>query len=95
MVLKEINEELSAKAGIYKKDATKITRVLLDIIKDELTDEGVVKIDGFGKFVVTNRPGGKYKNVKTGEMEDYPAYNRVYFYAFKELKERVNDERET
>ena len=63
----DIANELYEKIGISKKEAMDIVELVLDTLKDSLKNGEIVKIAGFGNFVVRNKRERKGRNPKTGE----------------------------
>ena len=53
--------------GISYREAERIVDLVFDLIRDELTQKGTVKLSGFGSFRVLTRKGRVGRNPNTGE----------------------------
>ncbi len=67
MTKADIVSAVYEKVGLSKKEATDIVEIVLDTIKDTLKEGEMVKIAGFGNFVIRNKGARKGRNPKTGE----------------------------
>jgi integration host factor subunit alpha len=63
----DIAELITETAGIQKAEAMEMVEQVLDLIKAMLQEGEVVKIAGFGNFVVRNKGERKGRNPRTGE----------------------------
>lgn len=67
MTKADIVSAVYEKVGLSKKEATDIVETVLDSIKETLKEGEMVKIAGFGNFVIRNKGARKGRNPKTGE----------------------------
>ena len=63
----DITTDLFDKIGISKKEGAEILEIILSTVKEVLKKGEVVKIAGFGNFVVRQKKERKGRNPKTGE----------------------------
>ncbi|MDZ7829429.1 MAG: HU family DNA-binding protein [Halofilum sp. (in: g-proteobacteria)] len=69
-----------------------LARSLVDIIRDALVRDGMVRIHGFGTFRLARMAPRRGINPRTGEPIDIPARNRVLFRPAKALRDRIEPE---
>jgi integration host factor subunit alpha len=86
----DITTELFDKIGISKKEGTEILEIILSTIKDVLKKGEVVKIAGFGNFVVRQKKERKGRNPKTGEEIGITPRKVVTFRPSQVFKKYVN-----
>ena len=86
----DIAAEVYEKLGIPKKDASDILELMLDSIKGELQKGEMVKIAGFGNFVVRHKRARKGRNPKTGEEIGITPRKVVTFRPSQVFKQYVN-----
>ena len=67
MIKADITEMLYEKIGFSKQEATRLTETFFNIMKEALEKEGLVKISGFGNFVVRRKKARRGRNPHTGE----------------------------
>ena len=63
---------------------------VLDVIKDEMREGGVVQLPGFGKFAAVKKAASKGRNPRTGAPINIPEGMRVKFSPGKHLAEAAN-----
>jgi len=85
----EFVDQLAARSGLEKKDASKAVDAALDLIQDTLTGGGDVTFSGFGKFHVTERGARQGVNPRTGEKIEIAAARVPKFSAGAGLKKAV------
>ena len=81
---------LSEKTGASKKSAEETLNVLIDTIKEELSNGGKVQLVGFGTFETRKRAARKGRNPQTGEEMKIAASTVPVFKVGKALKDTVN-----
>lgn len=69
-----------------------LARSLVDVIRDALVRDGMVRIHGFGTFRLARMAPRRGVNPRTGEPIEIPARNRVLFRPAKALRDRVEPE---
>ena len=89
----DIANELYEKIGISKKEALDIVELVLDTLKESLKNGEVVKIAGFGNFVVRNKRERKGRNPKTGEEIGISPRKVVTFRPSHIFKQHVNGQK--
>ena len=67
MTKADIVEQLYERTGVSKQEATRITELFLDIMKETLERGEKVKISSFGNFVVRAKRSRRGRNPQTGD----------------------------
>jgi len=62
----------------------------LEVLKAGIAKEGLVKISGFGNFIVKQKAARKGRNPQTGEEITITPRKILTFKASQVLKERIN-----
>lgn len=86
----DIANEVFEKLGISKKESADILEVILNSIKEVLKKGEMVKIAGFGNFVVRQKRARKGRNPKTGEEIGITPRRVVTFRPSQVFKKFVN-----
>jgi integration host factor subunit alpha len=86
----DIANEVFDKLGISKKESADILEVILNSIKEVLKKGEMVKIAGFGNFVVRQKRARKGRNPKTGEEIGITPRRVVTFRPSQVIKKFVN-----
>jgi integration host factor subunit alpha len=86
----DIAEIITETAGIQKTDSMEMVEQVLDLIKSMLQQGEVVKIAGFGNFVVRNKGERKGRNPRTGEEIAITPRRVVTFRPSQLFKKYVN-----
>ena len=86
----DIAETICETAGVQKTDSMELVEKVLDIIKSMLQKGEVVKIAGFGNFVVRSKGERKGRNPRTGEEIAITPRRVVTFRPSQLLKKYVN-----
>lgn len=81
---------LSAKYGLQQKDALRFVNTMLDVVRDGLHQDRVLKIKGLGTFKVTSVDARESVDVNTGERIVIDGRDKITFAPETALKERVN-----
>ncbi len=84
-------EKLAEETGFTKKDSRTALNSTLDIIQEELEENGEVMFTGFGKFETRPRKATERINPQTGEKIQVPSKVVPAFKAGKTLKEEVKE----
>lgn len=92
MTKADIVSAVYEKVGLSKKEATDIVETVLDTIKETLKEGEMVKIAGFGNFVIRNKGARKGRNPKTGENIEITPRKVVTFKPSMIFKEYVDKE---
>jgi integration host factor subunit alpha len=86
----DIIQHVYEKLGFSKKEAAEIVEAVFDIIKDTLADGEVVKISGFGNFVVKEKRSRRGRNPQTGEEISITARRVLTFKSSQVLRKSIN-----
>ena len=87
----ELVAAIADKTGSSKKAADDSLRALLEVISEELKNDGKVQLVGFGTFEVRKRAARKGRNPQTKEEIKIPASKAPVFKAGKAFKDVVNN----
>lgn len=87
----ELINAIAEKTSVSKKSAENSLNALIEIISEELKNDGKVQLVGFGSFEVRKRAARKGRNPQTGAEMKIPASNSPVFKAGKALKDTVNN----
>lgn len=85
----ELIAEISAKAGITKKDAEKALSAAVETISAALANGDKISVAGLGSFETKVRPARVGRNPKTLETIEIAESRVPAFKASKTLKEKV------
>lgn len=86
----ELIAAIAEKAELSKKDSEAALKAFIDVVTDELKNDGKVQLVGFGTFEVAKRAAREGINPLTKEPMSIPASKVPKFKAGKALKETVN-----
>ena len=86
----DLVNQVSDNTGLSKSDSAKAVDSVLDTITDTLKSGGVVRLVGFGTFLVSKRKATTGRNPQTGAAINIPAANVPKFRPGKALKESLN-----
>jgi integration host factor subunit beta len=86
----DIVEEIANKTNLNKKESFVVVDLIIDNIKNTLSEGKKIEIRGFGSFKVKQRGERMARNPRTGEAVHVPAKLVPYFKPSKLLKERIN-----
>ncbi|MDR1162232.1 MAG: integration host factor subunit beta [Candidatus Accumulibacter sp.] len=73
------------------KDTDLAVKVILDMMRNTLSNGGRIEIRGFGSFALNYRPSRLGRNPKSGEQVEVPEKWVPHFKAGKELRLRVDN----
>jgi integration host factor subunit alpha len=83
-------ENVYLKTGFSKKEAANIVEELFDLIKSTLENGEMIKISGFGNFVVRNKATRNGRNPQTGEALEISSRKILTFKPSQTLKGAIN-----
>jgi integration host factor subunit alpha len=86
----DIASEFIDTLGISRKESADMLEVVLNLIKEDLRKGEMVKIAGFGNFVVRQKRARKDRNPKTGEEVGITPHRVVTFKPSQIFKKFVN-----
>lgn len=81
---------LAAKENLTAKQATEISKLILNGFTETMKNGDRIDIRGFGSFAVREYQAYTGRNPKTGETTAVKAKKLPFFKVGKELKERVS-----
>ncbi len=84
-----VNEVTDSLDGYLKKDIDQAVDIILDSMKEALSEGRRVEIRGFGSFSVRQRKARETKNPKTGKMMSIPPRKTLHFTMSKSLKDTL------
>ncbi len=90
MTKADLIENIYMKTGFSKKETTDIVEVVFDLIKSILEKGEMIKISGFGNFVVQNKATRRGRNPQTGEAIEISSRNILTFKPSQTLKATIN-----
>ena len=88
----DIANALFERVGISRKESGEILEMTLNLIKETLKEGEMVKLAGFGNFVVRKKEERNGRNPKTGEKIGITPRKVVSFKASNEFKNHVEKE---
>lgn len=86
MTKAEFVDQLAAKSGLTKKDATTVVDAFVDVVTEALQKGEDVQFTGFGKFYVQSRAARQGINPQTKQPITIEACNAPKFSAGQALK---------
>ena len=89
MNIQELAAKISEAKGITKVEATRVVDAVFETIVEELKAGEMVKIPGFGNFVVKTRKARTAVIPLTNKKVIVPSYKTVGFKPAKSFKEQV------
>jgi len=89
MTKADIISRVYDKNGLQTQDATELVELILDLIKLAVAKGEIVKLSGFGNFVVRSKKSRKGRNPKTGEEIEITSRRVVSFRPSMIFKEYV------
>ena len=87
----ELVAAMAEQAGLSKKDAEQALKAFIDVVSEELKNDGKVQLVGFGTFEVSKRAAREGRNPRTGEVMPIAASKAPKFKAGKALKDMINE----
>ena len=88
----DLAEHLHDRLGLSKKEARELVEAGLEEIAATLAGGEEVKLSGFGKFELRDKPPRPGRNPKTGEEVTISERRVVNFRPSQVLKEQVNED---
>ncbi len=96
MTKSQLIETVASKLqNIAKKDVEIVVDTIFSSMTDALTRDERIEIRGFGSFVSKVRDAREGRNPKTGDKVSVPRKRTPFFTVGKELKERVDEKKES
>ena len=89
----EMAEHLFEELGLNKREAKDMVEMFFEEIRMSLENGRQVKLSGFGNFDMREKKQRSGRNPKTGEQVPIEPKRLPFFKCGKELKERVDREK--
>ena len=90
MTKADLIEKVYLKTGFSKKEAADIVEAVFGLIKSTLENGEIIKIAGFGNFVVHNKATRRGRNPQTGEAIEISSRKIPTFKPSQLLKGAIN-----
>ncbi|MBW2148162.1 MAG: integration host factor subunit alpha [Deltaproteobacteria bacterium] len=91
MTKADIVEKVHEKVGFSKKESAEIVELVLEIVKETLTNGEKIKISGFGNFVIREKKPRRGRNPKTGDEIEISSRRVLTFRPSPILRKRINE----
>src|SRR3712207_1181741 len=88
----ELSEAVYQKVGLSRAESAKLVEQVLGEISDTLVRGEIVKLSGFGNFVVRSKAGRVGRNPKTGVEAPIKPHQALLFKPSRNLKAHINGE---
>ena len=85
----DLQEAVYQKAGLSRKESVELVDLVLKEVADCLERGELVKLSGFGSFVVRQKRDRVGRNPKTGEVAPIPARRVMVFRPSAVLRKRI------
>ena len=92
MTKADLVEGVYATTGFSKKESQGIIETVFDLLKDKLQDGEMVKIAGFGNFIVKEKASRRGRNPQTGEEIEITERKILTFKPSQVLKQAMNED---
>ena len=86
----ELIDAIAKDTNLSKKDVDAVLKSFVEVVTNELKNDGKVQVIGFGTFEVGERAAREGRNPRTGETMVIEASKNPRFKAGKALKDAVN-----
>ncbi len=90
MTKADLVEKVCARTGVSKRDAAMMVEEVFGLIKATLERGEVIKIAGFGNFVVKDKAPRKGRNPHTGQTIEISSRSVLTFKPSQVLKGAIN-----
>ncbi|MCE1227009.1 MAG: integration host factor subunit alpha [Geobacteraceae bacterium] len=92
MTKADIVEKIHTTTGLSKKDSAAMMESVFAIMKESLEAGEIIKVSGFGSFVVNQKQARRGRNPQTGEAITIEARKVLTFKPSSVLREAINGE---
>jgi len=86
----DIISNVYEKVGFSKKEVARLVDIVFSIIKEVLEEGEMIKISGFGNFVVKDKKARRGRNPQTGKEIEISARRILTFKPSQSLKKAIN-----
>ena len=90
MTLGELELLLADRLGLGSEETSRVVRGALSLVAERLAAGEDVKLQGFGRFSVRERPARRRKDPRDGSDLDVPARRGAVFRPSRLLREALN-----
>lgn len=90
MTKADIAERIHTNTGLSQKESAEILEKVLSIMKTTLESGEILKISGFGRFIVKQKADRRGRNPQTGESITIDARRILSFKPSALLREAIN-----
>jgi len=94
MTKAELVDRVCDQLGLSRKEGARLINQIFDIMKESLADGDMVKISGFGKFVVRDKQARRGRNPRDNSPLVITERKVLVFKPSQVLKVQLNPERE-
>ncbi|MGB4599274.1 MAG: integration host factor subunit alpha [Trichlorobacter sp.] len=92
MTKADLAEKIHTSTGLSKKDSSEMMQSVFAIMKESLETGEIIKLAGFGSFVVSQKAARKGRNPQTGEAITIGPRRVLSFKPSTVLKQAINRE---
>ena len=90
MTKADLADKIQESISCQKKEAVELVELVMETLKDAIATDGLVKISGFGNFVVRQKADRNGRNPQTGETITIMSRKVLTFKPSVILKNRIN-----
>ncbi|MCP1546595.1 HU family DNA-binding protein [Methylorubrum extorquens] len=90
MTLAELESVLAGRLGLGSEETSRVVRAALSLVAERLAAGEDVKLQGFGRFCVRDRPARRRKDPRDGRELEVPARRGAVFRPSRLLREALN-----
>ena len=87
---KQLADQISKEMGLTVRQGREFVQRLLDLVQEDLVQEGRSELRGLGTFAVYTRPPRETTHPVTGQPVSIPERRSVRYRTSKELKASLN-----
>ncbi len=91
MTKADLSEHVYATTGFSKKESSAIVETIFDLLKSTLQEGEMVKVAGFGNFVVKEKASRRGRNPQTGDEIEITGRKILTFKPSRILREAINE----
>ena len=91
MTKADIAEKIQAETGLSKKESIVMMEAVFSLMKSTLESGDILKISGFGSFIVKQKADRRGRNPQTGEVITIEARKILSFKPSAVLRQAINN----
>ena len=92
MTKADLADLVQERLACQKREAIELVELTLEVLKEAIVTEGLVKISGFGNFVVRQKADRTGRNPQTGETITISSRKVLTFKPSVIMKNKINKE---